>query len=222
MLCLVFEIIQSKLSVNDLGRMRLKILFQSGTASYLLGMSGHIAAQADDASNPINVKNLSLGWMIGFLFLVSFVGLFSIVPLRKMMILKYKLTYPSGTATAYLINNFHTPKGAKLAKNLKSAIRLPNWRIEENQSATVRSSSRIRPKCGGSIRFGRFWRIANELINLDAGNNFTNALFQWFFAAADGCGFSNFPTFGLKAFSQRLEILGEMQNMVKEFKNLVF
>ncbi|KAI7987311.1 Beta-amyrin 28-monooxygenase [Camellia lanceoleosa] len=79
-------------------------------------MSGGIAAQADEASNPINVKNLSLGWMIGFLFLVSFVGLFSIVPLRKMMILKYKLTYPSGTATAYLINSFHTPKGAKLAK----------------------------------------------------------------------------------------------------------
>ncbi|KAF5939552.1 hypothetical protein HYC85_023811 [Camellia sinensis] len=124
------------------------IAFSSGTASYLLGMSGRIAAQADEASNPINVKNLSLGWMIGFLFLVSFVGLFSIVPLRKMMILKYKLTYPSGTATAYLINSFHTPKGAKLA-------------------------------------------------------NFTNALFQWFFAAADGCGFSNFPTFGLKAFSQR-------------------
>ncbi|XP_028088256.1 probable metal-nicotianamine transporter YSL17 [Camellia sinensis] len=93
-----------------------QVVYLSGTASYLLGMSGRIAAQADEASNPINVKNLSLGWMIGFLFLVSFVGLFSIVPLRKMMILKYKLTYPSGTATAYLINSFHTPKGAKLAK----------------------------------------------------------------------------------------------------------
>lgn len=33
-----------------------------------------------------------------------------------MMIMKLKLTYPSGTATAYLINSFHTPKGAKLAK----------------------------------------------------------------------------------------------------------
>ncbi|XP_057485611.1 probable metal-nicotianamine transporter YSL7 [Actinidia eriantha] len=54
--------------------------------------------------------------MIGFLFVVSFVGLFSIVPLRKMMMLKCKLTYPSGTATAYLINSFHTSKGAKLAK----------------------------------------------------------------------------------------------------------
>ncbi|KAA8533358.1 hypothetical protein F0562_033109 [Nyssa sinensis] len=87
-----------------------------GTASYLLGMSTRVAAQADAGNTPVNVKNLSLGWMIGFLFVVSFVGLFSIVPLRKLMILKYKLAYPSGTATAYLINSFHTPKGAKLAK----------------------------------------------------------------------------------------------------------
>lgn len=34
----------------------------------------------------------------------------------KIMIIDYKLTYPSGTATAHLINSFHTPKGAKLAK----------------------------------------------------------------------------------------------------------
>ncbi|KAI3964552.1 hypothetical protein MKW92_012312 [Papaver armeniacum] len=33
-----------------------------------------------------------------------FVGLFSILSLRKIMIIDYKLIYPSGTATAYLIN----------------------------------------------------------------------------------------------------------------------
>ncbi|KZV47027.1 hypothetical protein F511_16414 [Dorcoceras hygrometricum] len=89
------------------------IAFSSGTASYLLAMSPQIAG-AESAA--INVKELSIGWMIGYLFVVSFVGLFSIVPLRKVMILKYKLSYPSGTATAHLINSFHTPKGAKLAK----------------------------------------------------------------------------------------------------------
>ncbi|KAI4356960.1 hypothetical protein L6164_000937 [Bauhinia variegata] len=92
------------------------IAFSSGTASYILGMSPYIAAQSDGGNTPINTKTLSLGWMFGFLFSVSFAGLFSIVPLRKIMILKYKLTYPSGTATAHLINSFHTPKGAKLAK----------------------------------------------------------------------------------------------------------
>ncbi|KAK2635746.1 hypothetical protein Ddye_030538 [Dipteronia dyeriana] len=98
------------------------IAFSSGTASYLLGMSSRVAAQADGGNTPANVKNLSLGWMMGFLFVVSFVGLFSIVTLRKLMILKYKLTYPSGTATAYLINSFHTPKGAKLAKKQVSVL----------------------------------------------------------------------------------------------------
>ncbi|XP_020223046.1 probable metal-nicotianamine transporter YSL7 [Cajanus cajan] len=92
------------------------IAFSSGTGSYLLGMSPYIASQVTEGNTPINTKKLSLGWMFGFLFVVSFVGLFSIVPLRKLMILKYKLTYPSGTATALLVNSLHTPKGAKLAK----------------------------------------------------------------------------------------------------------
>ncbi|XVF56437.1 hypothetical protein PTKIN_Ptkin06aG0120800 [Pterospermum kingtungense] len=32
------------------------------------------------------------------------------------MVIDFRLTYPSGTATAHLINSFHTPQGAKLAK----------------------------------------------------------------------------------------------------------
>ncbi|CAL0314827.1 unnamed protein product [Lupinus luteus] len=93
------------------------IAFSSGTGSYLLAMSPYISGQVGGGGDmPINTKVLSLGWMMGFLFVVSFVGLFSIMPLRKLMILKYKLTYPSGTATAHLLNSLHTPKGAKLAK----------------------------------------------------------------------------------------------------------
>jgi uncharacterized oligopeptide transporter (OPT) family protein len=61
------------------------------------------------------VKNPALGWMIGFVLTVSFLGIFSIVALRKIMIIDYKLTYPSGTATAILINSFHSPDGAAVA-----------------------------------------------------------------------------------------------------------
>ena len=32
------------------------------------------------------------------------------------LVIDYKLTYPSGTATAVLINGFHTPKGEENAK----------------------------------------------------------------------------------------------------------
>lgn len=77
-------------------------------------MSDRIAIQSEDTN--LGYKNLSLTWIIGFLFVVSFLGLFSVVPLRKIMIIDFKLTYPSGTATAYLINSFHTTAGAKLAK----------------------------------------------------------------------------------------------------------
>jgi cell division protein FtsW (lipid II flippase) len=117
-----------------------------GFGTYLFGMSETIAKQATEANDAQNIKNPHIGWMIGFLFLVSFIGLFALVPLRKVkpsplvfytllccsitfvptnrpleslyqiMIIDYKLTYPSGTATAYLINGFHTPEGAKLAK----------------------------------------------------------------------------------------------------------
>ncbi|KAL7132163.1 hypothetical protein ABFS83_12G053400 [Erythranthe nasuta] len=137
------------------------IAFSSGTASYLLGMSPITATQAETGNTPINVKQLSIGWMMTFLFTVSFVGLFSIVPLRKVMILRYKLTYPSGTATAYLINSFHTPKGARLAKK-------------------------------------QVWVLFKSFVG-----SFLWACFQWFFSAADGCGFSSFPTFGLAAYKQR-------------------
>ncbi|THU74320.1 hypothetical protein C4D60_Mb04t32120 [Musa balbisiana] len=65
---------------------------------------------------PGSYKEPGIGWMTGFLFTVSFVGLLALVPLRKIMIIDYKLTYPSGTATAVLINGFHTPRGDKMAK----------------------------------------------------------------------------------------------------------
>uniref|UniRef100_A0A803QJI7 Metal-nicotianamine transporter YSL7 n=1 Tax=Cannabis sativa TaxID=3483 RepID=A0A803QJI7_CANSA len=90
------------------------IAFSGGFGSYLFGMSETIAIQSGDTTN--DFKNPSLPWIIAFLFVVSFLGLFSVVPLRKIMIIDFKLTYPSGTATALLINSFHTPNGAKLAK----------------------------------------------------------------------------------------------------------
>ncbi|XP_020085166.1 probable metal-nicotianamine transporter YSL12 isoform X1 [Ananas comosus] len=92
------------------------IAFSGGFGSYLLGMSERVANQTTEANDPQNVKDPQLGWMIGFLFVVSFLGLFALVPLRKIMIIDYKLIYPSGTATAHLINGFHTPQGAKLAR----------------------------------------------------------------------------------------------------------
>ncbi|PKU82024.1 probable metal-nicotianamine transporter YSL8 [Dendrobium catenatum] len=98
------------------------IAFSGGFGSYILGMSKQVSAEFIEANDDLNTKDPHLGWMILFLFTVSFVGLFSVVPLRKIMILGHKLTYPSGTATAHLINSFHTPQGAKLASKQVSVL----------------------------------------------------------------------------------------------------
>lgn len=101
------------------------LAYSGGFGSYMIAMDER-TYQLIGADYPGNraedVKNPSLGWMIGFLFVVSFLGLFSLVPLRKVMVMDYKLTYPSGTATAMLINSFHTNTGAELARNQVSCL----------------------------------------------------------------------------------------------------
>ncbi|KAK1388850.1 hypothetical protein POM88_017028 [Heracleum sosnowskyi] len=77
------------------------------------------------------------------------------------MIIDFKLIYPSGTATAHLINSFHTPQGARLAKKQVKAL-------------------------------GKFFSFS-----------FAWGFFQWFFTAGDGCGFKEFPTFGLEAYRNK-------------------
>ncbi|KAH9751524.1 metal-nicotianamine transporter YSL3 [Citrus sinensis] len=90
-----------------------------GFGSYLLGLNRKTYLQAGvdtPGNNPNSTKEPEIGWMTGFLFVSCFVGLLALVPLRKIMVIDYKLTYPSGTATAVLINGFHSSKGNKMAK----------------------------------------------------------------------------------------------------------
>ncbi|KAL1568778.1 Metal-nicotianamine transporter ysl1, variant 2 [Salvia divinorum] len=95
------------------------IALGGGFASYLLAMnrkmfelSGGLSVAGNSASS---IKEPGIGWMTAFLFLVCFVGLFVLIPLRKILIIDYKLTFPSGLATAVLINGFHG-RGDKMAK----------------------------------------------------------------------------------------------------------
>lgn len=55
-----------------------------GFGSYLFGMSARIAQQSTDHSTS-DIKDPGLLWFIGFLFVVSFLGLFSVVPIRKVL-----------------------------------------------------------------------------------------------------------------------------------------
>ncbi|KAJ6949228.1 hypothetical protein NC651_003282 [Populus alba x Populus x berolinensis] len=101
------------------------LAFSGGFGSYLIALDEKtykLIGTDYPGNRAEDVKNPGLGWMIGFLFVVSFLGLFSLAPLRKVMVLDYKLTYPSGTATAMLINSFHTNTGAELAGKQVSCL----------------------------------------------------------------------------------------------------
>ncbi|KAL3649718.1 hypothetical protein CASFOL_006121 [Castilleja foliolosa] len=90
-----------------------------GFGSYLLGMNKKSFEQSGGLSvvgnYPDSIKEPAIGWMIVFLFLVCFIGLFVLIPLRKILIIDYELTFPTGMATAVLINGFHS-RGDKMAK----------------------------------------------------------------------------------------------------------
>ncbi|WVZ86594.1 hypothetical protein U9M48_033348 [Paspalum notatum var. saurae] len=93
--------------------------YGGGFGSFLLGMNKktyELSGPSTPGNVPGSTKEPGIGWMTGFLLAVSFVGLLTLLPLRKVLVIDYKLTYPSGTATAVLINGFHTPQGDKNAK----------------------------------------------------------------------------------------------------------
>ncbi|CAK9175137.1 unnamed protein product [Ilex paraguariensis] len=101
------------------------LAFSGGFGSYLLSMDERtykLIGEDYPGNRAEDVKNPGLLWMTGFIFVVSFLGLFSLVPLRKVMVMDYKLTFPSGTATAMLINSFHTNTGAELARKQVSSL----------------------------------------------------------------------------------------------------
>ena len=57
-----------------------------GFGSYLLGLNRKTYEQAGvdtEGNTPGSTKEPGVGWMTGFLFVTSFVGLLALVPLRK-------------------------------------------------------------------------------------------------------------------------------------------
>lgn len=92
-----------------------------GFGSYLLGLNKKTYELTGGASSPGTYKEPGIGWMTSYLFLVCFIGLFVLIPLRKILIVDYKLTFPSGMATAVLINGFHT-QGDEMAKKQVSGF----------------------------------------------------------------------------------------------------
>ncbi|GJN06580.1 hypothetical protein PR202_ga24323 [Eleusine coracana subsp. coracana] len=132
-----------------------------GFTSFLPAMTETVAKSIGDTGTGKDVGTVHPWKVMAFLFLTSFSGLFCTLPLTKMMILDYKLMYPTGSAIAGIVNSFHTPKGAATAKLQLRAL--------------------VKALVGSFI-----WDS-----------------FQWVYTGGDGCGFQDFPLFGLNAYKQR-------------------
>ncbi|RLM93009.1 hypothetical protein C2845_PM08G00190 [Panicum miliaceum] len=91
------------------------LAFYGGFMSFLPAMSETVAKAAGGPGTGNSVRTLPMSKIIAFSFLTGFSSLFITLPLTKVMILDYKLLYPSGSAIAGLVNSFHTPKGAATA-----------------------------------------------------------------------------------------------------------
>ncbi|CAM0957280.1 unnamed protein product [Alopecurus aequalis] len=88
-----------------------------GFALYIVAMTSVVAKTLGENPDPRDiVDNFPTGqWML-FLFLIGIMSVLISVPLNQVMILDYRLLFPTGTAQAHLINSFHTPHGAIMAK----------------------------------------------------------------------------------------------------------
>ncbi|KAJ1272711.1 hypothetical protein BS78_06G223600 [Paspalum vaginatum] len=97
------------------------IAYSGGFGSYILAMS-RVSAEDGAEEGDSNFEEPSVLRLIAFLFLTSFAGMFAIMPFRNSLIIRHHLTFPTGTATAHLINSMHTPHGAKQASKQVSVM----------------------------------------------------------------------------------------------------
>lgn len=63
--------------------MFLNSFVKGGFGSYILAMSSQVANEIRDPAKENSTKDPSESWMIPFLFMVSFTGLFTISPIAK-------------------------------------------------------------------------------------------------------------------------------------------
>jgi hypothetical protein len=68
-------------------------IYIGGFGTYILAM-GSKAAEGD-ASGETNIADPTVGRLVPFLLLVSLSGVFILMPFRKLMIIRHRLTFPS-------------------------------------------------------------------------------------------------------------------------------
>ncbi|TVU18554.1 hypothetical protein EJB05_34660 [Eragrostis curvula] len=99
------------------------VALTGGFATCTAGMSSIVAKTLVDNPNKSDiVENVDTGRYMLFLLLIGLAAVFVIIPFKQIMLIDYRLLFPSGTVSALLVNSFHTPEGADAAKIQVSAL----------------------------------------------------------------------------------------------------
>jgi hypothetical protein len=75
-------------------------------------MSRNSAEDGGAYNGTNNVEEPHIARLVAFLFLVSFVSMFAIMPFRNSLVIRNHLTFPTGVRGPHLINTMHTLHGA--------------------------------------------------------------------------------------------------------------
>ncbi|KAH7669241.1 Oligopeptide transporter OPT protein [Dioscorea alata] len=119
------------------------ITLNGGFGSYLLAMNSYMGITYTD---PADTKTLAPSWIIVFLFITSFIGIFTVVPLSKVLLLRHKLKYPSGMSAGNLINCLHATNGTPITRHqIRLLLKAIVWSIAWHFFGWFYSSS---PTCG--------------------------------------------------------------------------
>uniref|UniRef100_A0A0D9WED9 Uncharacterized protein n=1 Tax=Leersia perrieri TaxID=77586 RepID=A0A0D9WED9_9ORYZ len=95
----------------------LNLTVTGGYATAIVGLTSTVAKTLSDDVDPKDiVDNVPTGKLMVYFFLIGMAGILSNVPFHQVMLIDYKLLFPTGSVIGQLINSFHTPEGAYVAK----------------------------------------------------------------------------------------------------------
>lgn len=93
------------------------VAFTGGFGTYLTGMSYQTylnmggAPRNSTAFDPSVVYDPNASRTIPYLLLTAVLGVFMLTSMRKLMIIDWRLPFPSGTASGIMLQSFHTAVG---------------------------------------------------------------------------------------------------------------
>jgi uncharacterized oligopeptide transporter (OPT) family protein len=148
-----------------------------------------------------------------YLVLTSVLGAFMLTQLRKLMIIDWRLPFPSGTASGIMLNSFHTAvRGQAGGRQLggRPAVVLG---VRMAAGGAEAAAARLMPARGPALldttpptpqthtQDGASEAIQKvKVLSYTGVVSFAFSVFKWFFQGTDySCGFAAWPTFGFAA-----------------------